>query len=70
VQDAYGGPYDGTNDTFSNLGTNEVTALDAVGWDLTAAGTALEAPDVPEPASCGVIAIAAIGLLRRRRAPN
>jgi len=67
VQDAYGGPYDGTNDTFANLGPNEVTALDAVGWDLTAAGTALEAPDVPEPTSCGLLAIGFVGALARRR---
>jgi hypothetical protein len=69
VQDAYGNPYDGTNDTFANLGANEVAALDVVGWDLTPAGAALEAPDVPtpEPTSCGLIAIGLAGALMRRR---
>jgi hypothetical protein len=67
VQDAYGGPYDGTPDTFANLGANELTALDAVGWNLTPAGTAVETGAVPEPASLGVITIGAVGLLARRR---
>jgi hypothetical protein len=70
VQDAYGGPYDGTTDTFTNLGPSELTALDVIGWDLTSAGTAVET-GVPEPASLGLLAFGVIGLLsRRRRAGN
>jgi hypothetical protein len=33
----------------TNLGPNELTALDAAGWNLTAKGLALEA--IPEPGS-------------------
>jgi hypothetical protein len=71
VQDAYGGPYDGSNDTFSNLGPNEVTALDVVGWDLTNTGSILEESDVPEPTCCGLLVVGVIGALgRRRRSPR
>jgi hypothetical protein len=54
LQDAFGTP-GGTPD----LGTNELTALSVVGYNLTSA--------VPEPASCSLLAIAAMGMLARRR---
>jgi hypothetical protein len=72
VQDAYSTPaYDGTNiGDYPNEGANEVTALDAVGWNLTPAGLALEGA-VPEPTSLGFLAVSAIGLVgRRRRTPG
>jgi hypothetical protein len=70
VQDAYSSAaYDGTNlGDYPNLGSNELTALDAVGWDLTPAGTAVETGGaVPEPASLGLLAIGAVSLVGRRR---
>ena len=59
VQDAYGTP--GVNTV---LGRNELIALDVVGWNLTAAGSAVE---VPEPATLGMLAIGGIALLTARR---
>lgn len=53
LQDAFGGP-----GAIVNLGSNELTALDVVGYNLAV---------VPEPATCGLIAVAAAGLARRRR---
>jgi hypothetical protein len=70
VQDAFSAQaYDGTNlANYADEGVNEVTALDAVGWNLTAAGTALETGGaVPEPTTLGILAFGAIGLLGRRR---
>jgi hypothetical protein len=69
VQDAYSSSaYDGTNiSDYPNLGANELTALDVVGWNLTPAGTAIETGSVPEPASIGLLAVGAMGLLARRR---
>jgi hypothetical protein len=57
-----------------NLGANELTALDVIGWNLTPAGQGLEPAPVPEPASFGLLALGAIGLFglvgRRRRAAS
>jgi hypothetical protein len=63
AQDAYGTPGAQTN-----LGPDEMTALDAVGWDLTPQGAALES--VPEPGSVCLLAggLLAIGIRRRRQA--
>jgi hypothetical protein len=52
VQDAFGTP-----GTQLDLGPNELTALDVIGWDLA----------VPEPSSAGIIGLAAIGILARWR---
>jgi hypothetical protein len=54
VQDAFGGD---ASTTDPDMGPNEFTALDVVGYTL-----------VPEPASFGLLAVGAIGLLGRRRA--
>jgi hypothetical protein len=73
VQDAYAGPYEGPG-TLSNLGANELTALDVIGWNLTSTGRSLEVAPVPEPASFGLFALGALSLFglfgRRRRAAN
>ncbi len=63
VQDAYGSP-----GTAPSLGSNELTALDVVGWDLNAQGAIIEA--IPEPGSVCLLlgGLPAVGLLRRRRA--
>jgi hypothetical protein len=53
LQDAYGSP-----GGVENIGTNEVTALDVIGYNVVA----------PEPTCLGLLAIAAGGLLSRRRA--
>jgi PEP-CTERM motif len=70
IQDAYATPYDGTPGSILTEGVNEVTALDAVGWNLTAAGQALETGSVPEPTSLSLLALGGLGLLRRRRNAN
>lgn len=63
VQDAYAGSADQPN-----LGANELTALDVVGWNLTAAGLAVEnGTAVPEPTMWGVLACSTAALLVRRR---
>ncbi|HWE02061.1 MAG TPA: NF038122 family metalloprotease [Tepidisphaeraceae bacterium] len=52
LQDAYGGP-----GAQVNLGTNEITALDIIGYNV-----------VPEPASCGLfLMMTATALITRRR---
>jgi hypothetical protein len=63
VQDAFGGP--GVD---VNLGPNELTALDIVGWNLTPAGSALEGLPVPEPTSISLAVSGLVGayLIRRR----
>ncbi len=56
AQDAFGTPYSNTTPGVADLGSNELTALDVAGYTL-----------VPEPASLGLIAFVAGGLLARRR---
>lgn len=53
VQDAFGGD---ASEATPDMGPNEFTALDVVGYTL-----------VPEPASLGLLVVGASGLLRRRR---
>ena len=62
VQDAFGTPGADTQ-----LGPNELTALDVVGWNLTPAGTLIE-DEVPEPSSTWLFlaGAAAFVLLRHR----
>jgi len=62
VQDAFGTP-----GTQPNLGSSELTALDVVGWNLTAAGMAVEA--VPEPSTVGLVVSGLLGacFIRRRK---
>jgi hypothetical protein len=62
VQDAYAGPT-----AEANLGPNEMTAFDVVGWNLTTQGVDLE--DVPEPPSLALIppGLIALGVWRWRR---
>ena len=62
--------WSGTPGQVLNLGANEMTALDVVGWNLTAAGTALETGQpVPETATLPILsgALALILLPRRQR---
>lgn len=59
VQDAFG---DSTAEP--NMGPNEVTALDVVGWNLTPTGLALE---VPEPSTAAMMMIGLSALLCLRR---
>lgn len=53
VQDAFGGD---ASTTDPDMGVNEFTALDVIGYT-----------PVPEPTSSALVAVTAIGLLRRRR---
>ncbi len=63
VQDAFGSP--GGD---ANLGQNELTALDVVGWNLTPAGSLAEGLPVPEPTSISLAVSSLVGayLIRRR----
>jgi hypothetical protein len=61
MQDAFGTPGVDTN-----IGGNELAALDVTGWNLTPAGLAAES-QVPEPATIGILAIGSFGLMARRR---
>jgi hypothetical protein len=64
VQDAFG-----TSGVDLNVGKNEITALDVIGWQLTPAGLALENQSVPEPNSVYLFlgGLIALGIHRRRR---
>ncbi len=62
VQDAYVTP--GVD---IDVGAKELVALDVVGWNLTASGLALESSAVPEPATCGILAVGGLMLAARRR---
>ena len=64
VQDAFGSP--GVNPV---LGRNELIALDVVGWNLTAAGTAVETPEASTLALFGVAMAGLMLLPRKRRKP-
>jgi hypothetical protein len=70
TQDAFSSPaFDPANPiVYPDLGPSELTALDAVGWNLTATGAAIEAGSpVPEPTSLSLLAIGTISLFARRR---
>jgi hypothetical protein len=62
VQNAFGTP-----GSQPNLGSSELTALDVVGWNLTAAGMAVEG--VPEPSTVGLVVSGLLGayFIRRRK---
>ena len=62
VQDAFGTP-----GAQSNLGANELTALDVIGWNLTASGTALETGVVPEPGSQALLGFGLVAVAGYRR---
>ncbi len=54
----------------ANVGPNELTALDIVGWNLTPAGLALEeGAAVPEPSTYAMLlgGLVALGIYSRRR---
>ena len=57
VQDAFGTQYEDANTTgILNLGTNELTSLDVVGYTLS----------VPEPTSIAAFGLVAVAALKRR----
>jgi hypothetical protein len=64
VQDAFGTP--GVD---ANVGSNELTALDVIGWNLTPGGLALETQSVPEPSTAYLFlgGLLALEIYRRRR---
>ena len=62
VQDAFGDP-----GTEPNLGSNELTSLDVIGWNLTPAGMAVEGIAVPEPTTACMLGLTTLTLLARRR---
>jgi PEP-CTERM motif len=55
VQDAYDSPYDGTNNYTADLGTNELTALQVIGY--------APVQSVPEPSTYALFGLGAIGML-------
>ncbi len=60
--------WSGTPGRVLNLGANEMTALDVVGWNLTPLGTALETGQpVPEPATMAILLCGGLPLLARRK---
>ncbi len=63
VQDAFGSP-----GSQPNLGSNELIALDVIGWNLTPAGMAIEA--VPEPSIVSFLVSGLLGayFIHRRKA--
>ena len=64
VQDAFGTP--GSN---PQLSSQELTALDVVGWNLTTAGTLIEDGAVPEPSTWAMLIgglVALVGAARQR----
>jgi hypothetical protein len=54
-----------TRNADEDVGPVELKTLDIIGWDLTAAGAAIE--NAPEPGSCAMLAAGGLMLLRRRR---
>jgi hypothetical protein len=66
VQDAFGSPGD-----MPNLGPNELTSFDVVGYNLTPAGDMIDGIAVPEPASQYSLILGGLGIIAfhfRRRA--
>jgi len=65
VQDAFGTP-----GAQLNLGSNELIALDVIGWNLTSAGQSLEILPVPEPSTVSLVlsGLAGAYFIRRRNA--
>ncbi len=64
VQDAFAETTDE-----ANIGPNELTALDVVGWNLTAAGMSLDGIPEPPAVCLGLAGIFALGLIRRISGP-
>ena len=50
-----------------NLGPIELTALDVIGWNLTASGLALETGVVPEPGSLALLGFGLIAVAGYRK---